>query len=86
MDPKKAKAGMEVRIVKTDVTTKRYKTTPEMINMIGGVFKIYEVRKSNRCDHGVVVYMEGWNWAPEDLFPNTGKVIKGGKFHLDNLI
>ena len=86
MDPKKIKVGMKVRIKKIDVTTKRYKSTSQMINMVGGVFKIHDIRKTRKCDHGVVVYMGGWNWAPEDLFPYTAKVIKGGKFDPTNLM
>jgi hypothetical protein len=86
MNPNEIEVGMRVRITKIDITTKRYKSTPEMIDMVGGVYKVYEIRKTRKADHEIGIYMEGWNWAPEDLFPPIAKVIKGGKFDPTNLM
>lgn len=85
MDATKVKAGMKVRIVKIDVTTKRYKSTPQMKNMVGGVFTVHEVRRTLKAKHRVAVHMRNYTWAPEDLFPPDIKDIKGGRFDPNNL-
>ena len=56
------RTGMKLKIVKIDITDRRFSSGDSMLAMVGHTYTVQNVREDNN-----EVRLGGWSWRPEDL-------------------